>query len=123
VSTFAASFDFSKAAARLTIPVSPATRTDRLSMELPERLVRGDFSCAAAAPTIALTGNVAIRADVTAMLHVQILLRDSGLISLCSQRAGASGRAYAHRIPLAGLKCVSGKRRSEMVVLLGGRGK
>jgi hypothetical protein len=30
------------------------------------------------------------------------------------------GRAYAHRIPLAGLKCLSGKRRREMELLLGG---
>jgi len=30
------------------------------------------------------------------------------------------GRAYSHRIPLAGLKCLSEKRRLELAARLGG---
>ena len=59
-------------------------------MELPERLCRGDFSCAVAAPTIALAGDVAIGANLS---------RHGGLVPLCSEGEDALRRAEKEEGP------------------------
>jgi hypothetical protein len=63
--TLTASFDFAQPAARLAIPVPLAVRADRLGVELAERLVRGDFSCAVTLSTVALARNVTIGASLS----------------------------------------------------------
>ena len=60
-----ASFDLAKAAARLAIPAPLAARADYRGVELSERLVRRDFSCAMTPPTVALSGNVTIGANLS----------------------------------------------------------